>query len=72
MNQEVSVSSECPYNTVRHPCDVQIECMVLEESVNEAYEVYEEMRDENQSLSDLIQLLKDIMLYYGIGLPPED
>jgi len=46
--------------------------MVLEESVNEAYEVYEEMRDENQSLRDLIQLLKDIMLYYGIGLPPED
>jgi len=42
------------------------------ETVNEAYEVYEEMRDENQSLRDRIQQLKNIMQYYGIGIPPDD
>jgi len=46
--------------------------MVLEETVNEATEVYAEMRDENQRLRDWLQLLEDVLLYYGIGLPPED
>jgi len=71
-NQEVSMGGECPYNTSKHPCNTQVECMVLEETVNEASEVYEEMRDENQRLRDRIQLLGDVLLYYGIGLPPED
>lgn len=66
------MNSECPYNTSKQPCNIQLECMVLEETVNEATEVYEEMRDENQRLRDWLQLLEDVLLYYGIGLPPED
>jgi len=40
-----------------------VECRVLEETVNEATEVYEAMRDENQYLRDRIQLLEDVLLF---------
>jgi len=38
----------------------------------QATEVYEAMRDENQYLRDRIQLLEDVLLFYGIAPPPED
>jgi|GEM_PF-1618565 len=66
------MSRECPYNSSCHPCIIQVECRVLEETVNEATEVYEAMRDENQYLRDRIQLLEDVLLFYGIAPPPED
>lgn len=72
VNPEVSMSMECPYNPNRPSCKIQVECMVLEETVREASEVYETMRDENQYLRNRIQLLEDVLFYYGIAHPLKD
>ncbi|SNU06171.1 hypothetical protein SAMN06297422_10666 [Lachnospiraceae bacterium] len=59
-------SNDCRYNPKQSACDIEVECAVLRESLNDAENLYHEMSEEIEYLNNRVFYLERLLMAYGI------